>query len=225
MTLPFQTEDIIKLLVAMALGGMIGMEREIRDKSAGFRTLMFISAGSALFTIISIRMASITGLPSPGDATRIAAQIVTGIGFLGAGVILREQGKVRGLTTAATIWLAAALGMGAGAGMFIFSFLATVLILLALLFFPSLEGMAGRIEHTMGYLIVGSPGQEQFTDLVDTIHSHNLRIISSRRSRKDDLITYQFDLVGRPERHAAFVQVMITDAGISEFHEGNPPNA
>lgn len=103
MPIDILTEDLIKLGVAILVGGIIGAEREFRDKAAGFRTLILITVGSTLFTIFSLRM-------DPGFAqTRIAANIVTGIGFLGAGAIIREHGRVGGLTTAATIWLSAAL--------------------------------------------------------------------------------------------------------------------
>jgi putative Mg2+ transporter-C (MgtC) family protein len=99
-------EDVVKIILAVAAGGLIGLEREFRDKAAGFRTLIFICMGAALFTIFSARLAG------TNDPTRIAANIVSGVGFLGAGVILREGGRVIGLTTAATIWLTAALGIG-----------------------------------------------------------------------------------------------------------------
>src|SRR5919107_2081165 len=104
-------ELITRLLIAALLGGMIGAERELRRKSAGFRTNILIAMGSALFTIVSITLA-----PSASDPTRIAAQIVTGIGFLGAGAIMRTANRVQGLTTAATVWVNAALGVAAGGG-------------------------------------------------------------------------------------------------------------
>ena len=103
-------EDVIKIVLAVSAGGLIGIEREFRDKAAGFRTLIFICAGACLFTILSFRLAA------NSDSTRIAANIVTGVGFLGAGVILRDGGRVIGLTTAAMVWLTAAIGMGIGGG-------------------------------------------------------------------------------------------------------------
>lgn len=105
-------ENLIKLGMAVLVGGIVGAEREYRDKAAGFRTIILITVGSAMFTIFSMSM-------DPGF-TRIAANIVTGIGFLGAGAIVREHGRVGGLTTAATIWLAAALGMGIAGGELVF---------------------------------------------------------------------------------------------------------
>ena len=96
------SEDIFKILLAIGIGGAIGLEREYRDKAAGFRTLIFICVGATLFAMLSSKLAG------DRDPTRIAANIVSGVGFLGAGVILRDGGRVVGLTTAATIWLVAA---------------------------------------------------------------------------------------------------------------------
>src|SRR5205823_10496477 len=106
-------ELIQRLLLAAVIGGLIGAERELRRKSAGFRTNILIGLGAAIFTVCSMTLA-----PGPSDPTRIAAQIVTGIGFLGAGAILHSRDGVHGLTTAATVWVNAALGVAAGGGQF-----------------------------------------------------------------------------------------------------------
>src|SRR5262249_32715412 len=105
---------MLRLLLAAGLGAAIGVERELRQKPAGLRTNILIALGSALFTIGSIQIAQQAG----GTPDRIAAQIVTGIGFLGAGAILRSRGTIHGMTTAATIWVNAGIGMAAGAGQF-----------------------------------------------------------------------------------------------------------
>lgn len=118
-----------RLILAAFLGGIIGLEREIRRKSAGLRTNMFICIGSALFTMLSDELATKYG---SGDHTRIAAQIISGIGFLGAGAIIRERGTVVGLTTAATIFSVASIGMAVGGGMYATSVFACLLILLLL---------------------------------------------------------------------------------------------
>src|SRR3954463_11629043 len=113
-------QDLGRLALAAALGGAIGFERELRDREAGFRTHMLVCVGSALFTIVSAY--GFSDFLTSGDQviradpTRIAAQIVTGIGFLGAGAIIRQGVSIRGLTTAATLWVAAAIGMASGAG-------------------------------------------------------------------------------------------------------------
>ena len=101
-------EELVKMLLAVALGGVIGFERELHEKAAGVRTIILITLASTLFTLTSIEIA---GNADPG---RVAAQIVTGVGFLGGGVILKERGSVVGITTAATIWMAAAIGVAIG---------------------------------------------------------------------------------------------------------------
>jgi putative Mg2+ transporter-C (MgtC) family protein len=118
----------VRLIAAAALGAVIGLEREIHDHPAGMRTHLLVSVGSAGFTVLSI-----AAFPAPGaDPARIAAQIVTGIGFLGAGAILKEGATIRGLTTAASLWATAAVGMAAGAGAWITALTITVIVVVSL---------------------------------------------------------------------------------------------
>ncbi len=124
-----------RLLLAAVLGGVIGVERSWRRRPAGIRTNMFICFGAALFTTLSEQLA----LPGHQDPTRIAAQVITGIGFLGAGAILHERGSVSGLTTASTVFVVAAVGMAAGAGLYTTAIFATLLVLLALVVVGWLE--------------------------------------------------------------------------------------
>jgi putative Mg2+ transporter-C (MgtC) family protein len=128
-------EIVRRLLLAAGLGAVLGFERELRQKSAGLRTNILIAVGSALFTLMSSELASAPG----ADPTRIAAQIVTGIGFLGAGAIMRTGTGVQGLTTAATVWVNAAIGVAAGAGRFHLAFIATAVTMLVLLVIAPLE--------------------------------------------------------------------------------------
>jgi putative Mg2+ transporter-C (MgtC) family protein len=120
---------LVSLALATVLGAAIGLERELQGKEAGLRTNMLICIGSALLTDLSIGLAAGT---DASDATRISAQIVSGIGFLGAGVIIRDRGQVKGLTTAATIWVIAAIGMACGGGEYAAAIGTTVLVLLVL---------------------------------------------------------------------------------------------
>ena len=129
-------EVILRIALAAALGGAIGLERELREREAGLRTHMLVSVGAALFTMVSAyawtdwTFSQRDGLVF--DPTRIAAQVVTGIGFLGAGAIIRQGLSVRGLTTAATLWVVAAIGMAAGVGYYEAAFVTTALVLLSL---------------------------------------------------------------------------------------------
>jgi len=123
-----EVEIILRLLLATALGAIIGFQRERAGKPAGLRTHVLISLGAAVFTV-----ASIYGFGAASDPARIAAGVLVGVGFLGAGVILRTgEGIVAGLTTAATIWAVASIGLAAGAGMYLVAAVATVLILIVL---------------------------------------------------------------------------------------------
>jgi putative Mg2+ transporter-C (MgtC) family protein len=130
---------LARLLVAAALGAVLGVEREFRHKAAGLRTNILIAVGSALFTIVSIRMGQ-----AAGSADRIAAQIVTGVGFLGGGAILRSGTSVRGMTTAAAIWVNAAIGMAAGTGELKIAAVATFTTLLVLVGLPPIEAYFER---------------------------------------------------------------------------------
>ena len=124
-----------RLLLAALLGAVLGLEREWKNKDAGLRTNILITIGSALFTLMSIELTD----GKTGDTSRVAAQIVTGIGFLGAGAIMRTNGNVHGLTTAATIWVNAAVGVAAGGGEYHLAFIATAITLLVLLVLPPIE--------------------------------------------------------------------------------------
>ena len=120
--------DVLSVLLATAFGGAIGLEREISGKPAGLRTNILICLGAAVFTIISKQMAE-----PGGSFTRIAAQIVTGVGFLGAGAIIQDRGGVHGLTSAATIWLVASIGMACGAHLYSLATITTGLAILVLI--------------------------------------------------------------------------------------------
>src|SRR5213076_716975 len=129
-------DALLRLAVAAGLGGAVGFERELREREAGFRTHMLVSVGSALFTLASAYgfrdFLVHGGSVVRADPTRIAAQIVTGIGFLGAGAIIRQGLSVRGLTTAATLWVVAAIGLATGAGYYSAAAITTVLVILSL---------------------------------------------------------------------------------------------
>jgi putative Mg2+ transporter-C (MgtC) family protein len=123
-----------RLLLAAGLGAAVGLEREYRQKPAGLRTNILIAVGAALFTILSLEMTK--GI---GDTSRVAGQIVTGIGFLGGGAILRSGDSIHGMTTAATIWVNAAIGVAAGTGQFALAAFATALTLIVLAVLPPIE--------------------------------------------------------------------------------------
>jgi putative Mg2+ transporter-C (MgtC) family protein len=150
-------EDVISIILAAFLGAAIGLERELSGKSAGLRTNILICLGAAVFTIISKRMVSGTG----DSIARIAAQVVTGVGFLGAGAVIQDRRGVHGLTTAATIWLVASIGMACGAG---FHSLAAASTLIAIIVLVGLVKLAKPLErYQKKHEIKNPPDDEDFT--------------------------------------------------------------
>jgi putative Mg2+ transporter-C (MgtC) family protein len=154
-----------KLLLAALLGGAVGLERELRHKPAGLRTMMLISIGAALFTIMSYEMAGEVG----GDHTRIAAQIIPGIGFIGAGVVLRERGAVTGITSAATIFMIASVGMTVGAGFPVSAIFTTLLILVSLVFLGVVEDRIGLHTRMLTFTMTTPPGDPSILEHVHQI--------------------------------------------------------
>lgn len=140
LSLATQLDLALRLTVGLILGALIGFERELHRQPAGFRTHSLVSLGAALFTVVS----AFGFAGEMVDPTRIAAQIVSGIGFIGAGTILQYRGHIRGLTTAASLWSVAAIGTAAGAGLYIVAVIGTVLILIVLSLLDSVENFTKR---------------------------------------------------------------------------------
>jgi putative Mg2+ transporter-C (MgtC) family protein len=192
-------EALLRLALAAILGGLIGVERELREREAGLRTHLLVSLGSALFTIVGAYgfhafLASGQSVVR-ADPTRIAAQIVTGIGFLGAGAIIRQGLSVRGLTTAATLWVVAAVGLAAGAGYYSAAVISTALVLLAL--YP-LRIMAYRILRRFrpedGRLLVELPAGEPPGEVIDEVERAGARVESIVVSQEGDRRRLELDL-------------------------------
>jgi putative Mg2+ transporter-C (MgtC) family protein len=155
------SQAIVRLLLAAALGGVVGLERELSHKPAGLRTNMFICFGAAMFTICSLNLVD----PSVADRTRIASNIVQGIGFIGAGSILHQKASVQGLTTAATLWVVASIGMAAGGGLYLQATFATIVILLALQLLGWVEARYSLKPLYMTYDVTGSDGDGMVNEI------------------------------------------------------------
>lgn len=201
---------LAKLLLATLLGGAIGVEREIAGKPAGLRTNILICVGAALFTQLSIDIARIGFAPDGrpyGDTTRIAAQIVSGIGFLGAGAIMHGQGSVVGLTTAATIWAVAAIGAAVGAGAYVDACGATALIMVILIGLRPVEKMLmakRRRVHITLRVKQGCP----FDRFEKTIDQYGIHIFSRRTFEHDTDRTFELDLVGATKQFDLLVDAL-----------------
>lgn len=197
--------SIARLILAAILGGLIGLEREMKHRPAGLRTNLFICFGAAMFTIMSDQLA----VEHLGDHTRIAAQIIPGIGFIGAGSILHYRGDlVTGITSAATLFVVASIGMAVGGGLYLTATFATVLILLCLFLLGRLEEWSNvKIElHT--YEVTG-PTAEGITDeinrLLEPVHSimQNVQVATTKQH-----VRLQFDLEGRRREHEQVLQAL-----------------
>ncbi len=168
----------IRLVVAMILGGIVGLEREYRAKDAGFRTHFLVAIGSALFTLISM-YGFADGVK---DTSRVAAQVVSGIGFLGAGIIVFQRNVIRGLTTAAGLWVTAAIGMACGVGQFYMAVLVTLLILIGL---EVLNRFIPHIGSSSVQLSFSSPSRKDVAEAIMNIRKIVVDVISYEIKNKE----------------------------------------
>ncbi len=208
----FYPEDILKIVLALLAGGLIGTEREFRDKAAGFRTMIFICLGAALFTMFSIRLGGAV------ENTRIAANVVVGVGFLGAGVIMRESGgRVTGLTTAATIWLVAALGVGIGGGFYLLAGIAAVIAFLVLWAFPRLEAVMERTHFEHAYEITSQLQIEMLPRLQAVFQECGLRARCYRQSKIGGRMLSFWYVSGPVRSHQMLMQRLLVEPDVLEF--------
>jgi putative Mg2+ transporter-C (MgtC) family protein len=196
-------EILLRVGLAALLGGAIGFERELREREAGLRTHMLVSVGAALFTLVSAyawtdwRFSTPQGLVF--DPTRIAAQVVSGIGFLGAGAIIRQGLSVRGLTTAATLWVVAAIGMAAGAGYYAAAMMTTVLVLVSLWPLRILTyRLSGRFRPEEGRLAVELPAGASAVSVLEAVEGAGAAVRSLEFEEEGD--TRRVDMRVRIER-------------------------
>jgi putative Mg2+ transporter-C (MgtC) family protein len=169
-----------RILLAALLGGLIGLERHIHGRAAGLRTHLLVSAGACIFMIVSKYVATtdlllITDTTRVFDPGRIAAQIITGIGFLGAGVIIREGFTIRGLTTAACLWIAAAIGMAVGSGFYTMAIIATLLSLLSLIIFNYIENIFPKDSYRT--LTITTTNEVDQKQLIKRIKSKSVNLL------------------------------------------------
>lgn len=206
------TEILVRFLLAALWGGIVGMEREYHGKSAGFRTMIMISLGACFFTIVSQQL----GGEANGD--RIAANIVTGIGFLGAGVIFRGgENRVSGITTAATIWTVAAIGMGIGAGAYLAAAYASVLVIIVLAVLPYAEQLIDRISQTRTYVLRVRFFENAAETFEATMKQQQLLVKRTGIVRDGGLLTITWEVRGAANRHDQFCTSLHTDPRVEYF--------
>lgn len=205
------SEDIKHILIALVIGALIGAEREYRSKSAGLRTMILVSLGSCLFTILSIRIGQ------PDNADRIAANIITGIGFLGAGVIFKDDNRVAGITTATTIWMVAALGMAIGSGHYQAAAVGTVAVLIVLIFLVPLQGLIERLNRSRHYRIVCPYRHESLMKYEQLFREYKLKPSRGKQSRAGSMIEGNWEVQGPDKNHERLIQHLLKDPDIQEF--------
>jgi putative Mg2+ transporter-C (MgtC) family protein len=202
---------ILRLLLSIVIGGIIGAEREFVSKDAGFRTLMLICLGSCLFTMFSIFIGEGT---SPD---RIASNIVTGIGFLGAGVIFQQANSVKGLTTAATVWATAAVGMGIGGGYYWVSIGGAALMFIALSLFTHLEEWIERVNQIRSYRIQCNYKEETLAKFEDMFRECKLKFKRDKQTKNGDQIIGAWTVSGSEKNHNNFISRILNDDTVKEF--------
>src|SRR3954469_23212860 len=180
-----------RLLLAAVLGGVIGLERELKHRAAGLRTNMFICFGAAMFTILSSRLAG-----APSDSARIAAQIIPGIGFIGAGSILHTRGLTTGLTSAATLFVVASVGMAAGGGLYLTAFFATALVVGSLFFLGYAEQNLNIKILLSSYEVTGGSVDEISTEINRILETHHRMMLNVSSGNTGQHIRLQFDVEG-----------------------------
>ncbi|MBB1645408.1 MULTISPECIES: MgtC/SapB family protein [Sphingobacterium] len=206
---PFESRDVLLIMLSVLIGLLIGIEREYRNKSAGLRTFILVSFGSCLFTILSLKI----GLANPD---RLAANIITGIGFLGAGVIFKEDNKVSGITTATTIWAAASLGMCVGAGYIFLAFIGVGLVLAILALLTYLQTYIDNYHKIKDYELQTS-SEADFEHTEQLIRRMGFKaVIVSQRYNKESLNTI-WRLTGNVTKHREFVETVRRDRQVVAY--------
>ena len=197
----FRLELLLQLGLATLLGGAIGLERELGGKPAGLRTNILICIGSALYTQLSLAM-----VPAGVDASRVAGQIVTGVGFIGAGTILHARGAVVGLTSAATIWVVAAIGVALGAGHYAEGLLSTLIVLAVLQGLGRVEIAVQKHSSTSHITVHARPDGAPLEELEIVIRRTGLELVGQTSRRENVDLVIEYDLRGAKRLHD---QVMI----------------
>jgi putative Mg2+ transporter-C (MgtC) family protein len=203
--MPLIAVDLEKLLLAALLGGLIGLEREAKHRSAGLRTNIFICVGAAMFTLLSDQLAVL----HMGDHTRIAAQIIPGIGFIGAGSILHARGDlVTGITTASTLFVVASIGMAVGGDRYLIAIFATLLVIGVLLLLGATEKLLNLKMMIHAYEVAGSSAEQttaEINDALEPLHAFatNVQVAPTLRH-----VRVRFECEGTRRQHTAVLQLL-----------------
>ncbi|MDP3544268.1 MAG: MgtC/SapB family protein [Elusimicrobiota bacterium] len=206
-------QDLLSLTVALALGAFIGLERELSDKAAGLRTNILICVGSCLFAILSRLLADSIGT----DVTRIAAQIVSGIGFLGAGAIMREGEHVTGLTTAATIWVVAAIGVTVGFGYYSLAAAAAVMTLVVQGVFPHLDTMIDELRQRHTFKIASDLNDDGLEQIKTIFRNSDVKVLRRKLMKRANLYYSEWYVAGPRLEQKNVVRMLLDNKHVREL--------
>ncbi len=204
-------DDGVKLLVSLCLGALIGAEREYKGRNIGFRTIILITLGSCFFTIISYSLGAGT------DPGRLASNIVTGVGFLGAGAIFRDGISVKGITTASIIWISAAIGMSCGIGQFQFATLVTAFVLVILIGFTGVQKFIDNYNKEMTYRITIPNSEEVKNALEKDIISCRLKYYWEHLEKKESDLIVHYKVRGAENNHEKFLSLLLSSSSVKHF--------
>ncbi len=203
-------EDILKFLLAIIFGGLIGLERELKGKPAGFRTNILICLGSTLYTVLSMKISS--------DPGRIAAQIVTGVGFIGAGTIIQSRGTITGLTTAATIFVVASIGLALGANQIILAGIFTTLVLAVLTLLSQVEKiLLGKCHFTNLELEISDEKGKGRAELIEILNEHEVKPNQYKLIEEDGNLRINISYCDKHPSHHRFLSELLKISYIKEI--------
>jgi len=202
-----------RLVLSTVLGGLVGFERELAGKPAGLRTNILICVGATLLMDVSIQVASVATV-GPADPGRIAAQVVSGIGFLGAGTILVERGSVVGLTTAATIWVVAAIGLAVGSHSYMAAIGTTVLVVVTLFILGWIEGFLFERRRESRMELVLDPDDSIIEGVLGVLKKHRVKARPEKVEKQPDRYRVSFELHGSATRRLEALNEVTTAEGV-----------
>ncbi|NLT96436.1 MAG: MgtC/SapB family protein [Clostridia bacterium] len=216
----WELEIILRLLLAALLGGIIGLEREAVNKAAGFRTHTLVSVGSSLIMIVSISIFLEFSYRTNIDPARIAAQVVSGIGFLGAGAIMRSGASVKGLTTAATLWVVAGIGLAVGSGSYLAAIVTTIIVYISLVYLYRLENAVNLKKrlHTLHVEMDDKPGQIGLVCSTLGDYEINIKNIEVIREKHDNQ-TIQLEILVKLPAKANINNIIATLESLNGVHK------
>ncbi len=207
-------EVLLKIFLSAVLGGIIGLEREMSQKSAGLRTNILIAVGSALVTLLSFKMVEIW---KTSDPTRLTAHLITAVGFIGGGTIIKERFSVNGLTTAATIWTVAAIGITVGSGFYMTAFIVTLLVLVILNALRFVTTVLGKHSELYPYVIASEDRTTVLIDIKRILRDLGIKYLNARLRKVVDGYEIEIELITSETKNEAFMERVMQTPGVKEI--------